>query len=375
MRLILRRLVLYIVTAFVAITVNFFIPHLMPGNPVLTLIGRMQAQISAQTINALELQYGVNTKTGLWGQYMHYWNQLLHGNLGISLSSYPTPVATLIRGALPWTIGLVGIATVLSFVLGTLIGIAVAWRRGSWLDSVLPAMTFFQAVPYFFLAILTVALFATKLGWFPQNSAYDITLNPGFSGPYITSVLDHAVLPALTIVLASIAGWIITMRNVMITTMDEDYVLIAQAKGLPRHRVVGYAARNAILPNLVPVVATSFLFTVIYGVGTYAALSFLSVISVAHWSWGTMLYWAQSAQAAQQVHIEWWWFLPPGLALGLFGTALALLNFGIDEFINPRLRAAGLAGRRARRAGLPKRPKLGLTPVVAPERVPVGGRS
>jgi peptide/nickel transport system permease protein len=250
MRMLFHRIILYMVTAFVAITVNFFIPHLMPGNPVLTLIGRMQAQISPQTIAALELQYGVNTKTGLWGQYWHYWNQLLHGNLGTSLSSYPTPVATLIRGALPWTIGLVGIATVLSFVLGTLIGIAVAWRRGSWLDNILPAMTFFQAVPYFFLAILAVAVFATKLGWFPQNSAYDITLNPGFSGPYISSVLDHAVLPALTIVLASIAGWTITMRNVMITTMDEDYVLIAEAKGLPRRRVVTYAARNAILPSI-----------------------------------------------------------------------------------------------------------------------------
>ncbi len=222
----------------------------MPGNPVLTLIGRMQAQISPKTINALELQYGVNTSTGLWGQYLHYWDQLLHGNLGISLSSYPTPVTTLIRGALPWTVGLVGVATVLSFALGTLVGIVVAWRRGSWLDNILPAMTFFQAVPYFFLAILAVALFATKLSWFPQNSAYDITLDPGFSGAYIASVLDHAVLPALTIVLASIAGWVITMRNVMITTMDEDYVLIAQAKGLPRHRVISYAARNAILPSV-----------------------------------------------------------------------------------------------------------------------------
>jgi peptide/nickel transport system permease protein len=250
MRLISRRLGLYLVTAIVAITANFFIPHLMPGNPVLSLIGRMQAQVSTQTITALELQYGVNTKTGLWGQYLHYWTQLLHGNLGISLSSYPTPVTTLIRGALPWTIGLVGVATVLSFVLGTLVGIVVAWRRGSWLDNILPVMTFFQAVPYFFLAILAVALFATKLGWFPQNSAYDITLNPGFSGPYITSVLDHAALPALTIVLASVAGWIITMRNVMITTMDEDYVLIAQAKGLPRSRVISYAARNAILPSV-----------------------------------------------------------------------------------------------------------------------------
>ena len=251
MRLIARRLALYIVTAIVAITVNFFIPRLMPGNPAEVAIGHMQSTVTPQTIAALDLQYGVNTHVSLWGQYVHYWGQLAQGNLGISFSAYPATVASVIRAALPWTIGLVGMATVISFVLGTLLGIAAAWRRGSWLDNLLPAMTFFQAAPYFFVAILAVALFATKLGWFPQNSGYDtITLNPGLSWPYISNVLDHAVLPALTIVAGSIAGWIIGMRNMMLTTMDEDYVLIAQAKGLPKHRVISYAARNAILPSV-----------------------------------------------------------------------------------------------------------------------------
>ncbi len=185
------------------------------------------------------------------GQYLQYWDHLLHGNLGTSLDFYPASVGGLIRAALPWTIGLVGTATVISFVLGTLLGVAAAWRRGSWLDGPLPAMTFFQAAPYFFVAILAVALFATKLSWFPQNSGYaTATLNPGLDWPFLSSVLDHAVLPALTIVLASIAGWIIGMRNMMITTMDEDYVLLAQAKGLPKWRVISYAARNALLPSV-----------------------------------------------------------------------------------------------------------------------------
>jgi peptide/nickel transport system permease protein len=156
-----------------------------------------------------------------------------------------------IRGALPWTIGLVGVATIISFVLGTLLGIAAAWRRGSWLDNLLPTMTFFQAAPYFFVAILMVAVFATKLGWFPTNSGYNTTLtNPGFNAPFISSVLGHAVLPALTIVVGSVAGWIIGMRNMMLTTMDEDYVLVARAKGLSQPRVIQYAARNAILPSV-----------------------------------------------------------------------------------------------------------------------------
>ncbi len=251
MRLVARRLALYLVTALVAITVNFFIPRLMPGNPVEAAIGQMRSRVTPQTIAALDLQYGLNTRLSLWGQYLHYWHQLLHGDLGVSFSAYPATVASVIRAALPWTIGLVGTATVISFALGTLTGIAAAWRRGSWLDSLLPAMTFFQAAPYFFVAILAVALFATKLGWFPQNSGYDTTtLNPGLTWPFIASLIDHAVLPALTIVVGSVAGWVIGMRNMMLTTMDEDYVLIARAKGLRTARVIAYAARNAILPSV-----------------------------------------------------------------------------------------------------------------------------
>jgi peptide/nickel transport system permease protein len=251
MRLVLRRVALYVVTAIVAITINFFLPRLLPGNPALAVLGKAQSAESPQAVAALEVQYGVQTRTGEWGQYVQYWDHLLHGNLGTSLNAYPASVGSLIRAALPWTLGLVGTATVISFVLGTLIGVAAAWRRGSWLDNLLPAMTFFQAAPYFFVAILSVAVFATKLGWFPASQGYDTaTLNPGFSWAFIANVVDHAVLPALTIVLASVAGWILGMRNMMITTMDEDYVLLAQAEGLPRHKVIAYAARNALLPNV-----------------------------------------------------------------------------------------------------------------------------
>jgi len=165
-------------------------------------------------------------------------------------------------------------------------------------------------------------------------------------------------------VVISITGWAFGARVLRAQTLSmrsRDYVQSARIIGERGWRIMLFE----ILPNLIPIVATSFLFTVIYGVGTYTALSFLGVISLSHWNWGTMLYWAQSAQAAQQVHIQWWWFLPPGLAVGLFGTALALLNFGIDEFINPRLRAAGLTRRKAREVGLPRRVPLGLTPVLS----------
>jgi peptide/nickel transport system permease protein len=246
-----RRLGFYVATAIAAVTLSFIIPRVMPGNPVSAVLAHTQGQVVTQaTVRALEVQFGSHSAEGTWGQYVHYWSSLAHGNLGVSTSNGMVSVTSVIRGALPYTLGLVGTATLISFILGTLLGALVAWRRGSWLDNLLPATTFFQAAPYFFLAFLAVDLFAIKLGWFPGERAANISDFPAFNWTYISDVLDHAILPALTIVVASAAGWIVGMRNVMVTTMDEDYVLVAQAKGLPKRRVIWYAARNAILPSI-----------------------------------------------------------------------------------------------------------------------------
>jgi peptide/nickel transport system permease protein len=250
MRVLTRRIVFYALTALVAITLDFLIPRLMPGNPVEALLARLQSQVTTGTIKSLEAQFGLNTKEGLWGQYVHYLNNILHGNLGISTGYYPSTVASVIRGGLPWTLGLVGTATVISFILGTALGALVGWRRGTWLDNMLPAMTFFQAAPYFFVAFLALDLFSTRLGWFPSGQAFSLGTFPAWNLSYAADVISHAILPALTIVVCSAAGWIVGMRNVMVTTMDEDYVLVAQAKGLHKRRVVWYAARNAILPSI-----------------------------------------------------------------------------------------------------------------------------
>jgi peptide/nickel transport system permease protein len=250
MRVIVRRLLFYIVTAILAVTVTFFIPRLMPGNPVEAVLAHLQGNVTPATIRSLELQYGLDSPQGLWGQYTTFWVHLVHGNLGVSTSYYPSSVTSVIRSAIPWTIGLVGLATVISFVLGTVLGVLVAWRRGTWLDSLLPVTTFFQAAPYFFVAFIALDVFATRLGWFPTGRAYGQLDFPGWNAAYVGDVLEHAILPAATIVLCSAAGWIVGMRNVMVTTMDEDYVLVAQAKGLPKRRVIWYAARNAILPSV-----------------------------------------------------------------------------------------------------------------------------
>ncbi|HXZ70091.1 MAG TPA: ABC transporter permease, partial [Streptosporangiaceae bacterium] len=157
MRMLARKLPFYALTFVIAITIDFFIPRLMPGNALDAVLAKAGSQMgSPQALHALEKLYGIDNPASLPDQYGQFWASLLHGNLGVSTSSYPTPVTSVIATALPWTVALVGAATLISFVLGTGIGILVAWRRGTWLDSLLPVTTFFQAAPYFFLAFLAI---------------------------------------------------------------------------------------------------------------------------------------------------------------------------------------------------------------------------
>ena len=140
---------------------------MVPGNAVAAQLANLHGTITPATLKGLYEEFGLSGHQSAWDQYVHYWGQLLHGNLGTSTSFYPTSVSSVIGGGIYWTLGLVGIATVISFALGTALGIVVAWRRGSVLDNLLPALTFFQAAPYFFLAILLVALLGSGLHWFP----------------------------------------------------------------------------------------------------------------------------------------------------------------------------------------------------------------
>jgi peptide/nickel transport system permease protein len=248
MRMILRRISLYVVTAWVAITVNFMLPHLMPGNPVQTLIGKLTGRVTPQQVQAIKLSFG-GLKGNLLGQYVGYLHQLLLGNLGVSIT-LAAPVSTILRSAVPWTVGLIGISTILSFVIGTFCGTMLGWMRGSRLDSVIPISTFFQAVPYFFLGTVLLLVFGLNLHWFPVLGAYSPSVTPGLSWTYIFSLIRYGELPVITIVLSSVAGWMLGMRNMMITMIAEDFVLMAVAKGLPRRKVILHAARNAVLPSV-----------------------------------------------------------------------------------------------------------------------------
>jgi peptide/nickel transport system permease protein len=253
MRAVARRLGVYILAAWVALTVSFLLPRVVPGNPVAGAVARaaQSGNCNEQCVMAIQEQLGYNVHTSLWDQYLQYMGNLLQGNLGHSWSENAS-VGSLILSYIPWTLTLLGVATAVSFVAGTAIGALMAWRRGSWFEWVLPAATFFQSLPYFFLALVLVLIFGqtgTMLKWVPSLFGYDLyTTTPGPNLPYIESVAAHAILPAATVILASIAGFMLAMRNQMVTTMDEDFVLVAQAKGLPSRTVVWYAARNALLP-------------------------------------------------------------------------------------------------------------------------------
>ncbi len=249
MTTLLRRFGFYVLTAWVAITVNFVLPRLMPGNPVEILVGKIHGRVTPAIVHAIELQFGLGVHQSMWTQYVHYLDQILHANLGESIT-LSAPVSSVLAETVPWTVGLIGVSTVISFVLGTAIGTALGWRRGTWLDAVLPASTFFQAVPYFFFGTVLLLVFGSSLHWFPVLGAYSTSLVPGWNWQFVASVLRYGELPAFTVVLSSIAGWIMGMRNMMVTTVNEEYVLMAAAEGLPTHKVVRYAARNAVLPSI-----------------------------------------------------------------------------------------------------------------------------
>jgi peptide/nickel transport system permease protein len=207
--------------------------------------------MSPEAADALRALLGLDSDRTLLQQYGDYLGMLARGDLGIAITHGLQPVGEVIANALPWTVGLIGLATVVSFVIGTVGGAVVGWRRGSRLDALIPVTTFLSTVPYFWIGLMAISVFAVTLGWFPIGKAYGIGTTPGLSLEFAGEVIKHGTLPLATIVVASLGGWMLGMRNMMLTVLDEDYVTVAQAKGMPNRRVLWrYAARNAVLPQI-----------------------------------------------------------------------------------------------------------------------------
>jgi peptide/nickel transport system permease protein len=254
MRFILRRLGFYAIALWGAITLNYLLPRLMPGSPIDGLMARLSPAQLASNPNAVQNlrdSLGFQKEPLLQG-YVSYLGQLAHGDLGISTSNFPSPVTEIIGRTLPYSIFLVGVAFVIAFIVGTTLGMIAAWRRGGLVDNVLtPTLMAVSAFPAFFTSLVAVYFLGLKWGWFPIQHAYDTQIEPGASWEFLRSVVRHAQLPMLVIIAVFAGGWLLSMRNVMINTVDEDYVGLAHAKGLRESRVMTmYAGRNAILPPL-----------------------------------------------------------------------------------------------------------------------------
>ena len=249
MRYLLRRLGFFVLTLWAALTINFLIPRLMPGSPATAILARYHGKLSISGLHAIEASLGINEHQNVFSQYFQYIGNTLTLNFGDSVQSFQ-PVSQIVAQAVPWTLGLVGITTILAFILGTGIGTIAAWRRGSKTDSILPPIFVVgTGLPYFWVGMMLIIVFAEVNPWLPVALGIDPGVDVGFSA--IGNILEHAILPAAALLITSIGAWVLTMRNTMVTTLAEDYIRMARAKGLSNRRIMlDYAARNSILPNL-----------------------------------------------------------------------------------------------------------------------------
>lgn len=251
-----ERLVTFLATVVISVTVVFFAPRLVPGDPLGAIFANLAAVggtsgISEELAQDFRQRFGLDKSVGV--QYLTYLGDLAQGDLGYSIQNYPSRVSTLIWNAVPWTVGLLGITTLISWVLGSILGAVVGWSgKGSrLLQALVPIALVLYTTPYFILAILLIYLLSFYWPIFPlPGGAYSVGADPGWTWDFIADVIQHGVLPALSIILVSLGWWFLSMRSLIIAEQGQDHILWAEAKGLPRRRIFwAYAFRNALLPQ------------------------------------------------------------------------------------------------------------------------------
>jgi peptide/nickel transport system permease protein len=327
LRYLAERFVIFVATIFISVTIVFFVPRLVPGNPIAAVFSKLAAV--GGSLNAPELIEEYTRIFGLdrslWEQYVSFLRELARGNLGYSISSFPSQVADLLRYALPWTIGLLTLTTLISWGLGSLIGAVVGWRGGKsrFFQALVPVALVLYTIPYYILAIILIFLFAFYWRIFPLSGAYSVGLRPELSLNFALDVLRHAALPALSIILVSLGWWFLSMRSLITSLKGEDYILQAEAKGLSERRILwGYAFRNALLPQ-----STGLAISLGHIVGG----ALITEVIFAYPGLGWLIY--NSIQGLDFPVIQ------GGVLLIVFSVALA--NFIIDliyPLIDPRIR-------------------------------------
>jgi peptide/nickel transport system permease protein len=240
----------------VAVTINFAVPRLIPGDPVEAAFQRKMATTGTQSTDVEAVAAEYRAKFGLdkplLVQYLNYWSDLFHFNLGVSLVDFPQTVISKIAASLPWTVGLLAVATVLSFSLGSVLGALLAWPRSpSIIRMLVPGLMVISSVPFFLLGVVLIFLFVVLIPVFPPGGGFDPVAVRGYNLATAIDIGYHALLPAISLVLGAAGFWALGMRSLMVSVLGEDYINFAEAKGLPAGRIfLWYGMRNALLPQV-----------------------------------------------------------------------------------------------------------------------------
>jgi peptide/nickel transport system permease protein len=326
LRFIIGRIGLFVTVVLTATTLNFVIAHSVPGDPV----GAVLAQLGSRggTIdNMSEIVAEYRARFGLDDpiivQYVRYVLNTLRLDLGTSITYFPESVTATIVRALPWTLGLLTVATLIAFVLGSVLGAIMAWRGTPRLvRAFAPALMVFSAIPYYLLALILLYVFAVWGKMFPLGGGRTLGSMTAFDLRAALDMAYHAFLPALSIVLAGIGFWALSMRGAMINVLGEDYLMLAEAKGLRASRIFGaYGMRNALLPQVTHLALS---------LGTIASGSVLVEVAFNYPGIGFLLYDALRGSD---------YFMIQGISLFLvFTVALAVLLLDlIYPFVDPRI--------------------------------------
>lgn len=253
---ILRRCGVFVLIVWLAASLNFFLPKLSGQDPVRTKL-LQQAQLGGyvqqgidEMVKVYEARFGLDRP--LWQQYLSYLGDVIRGDFNFSIANYPRTVWDMIAESIPWTVGLLGMTTLLSFVIGTILGALLAWPRAPrWMAWLMPPLWALHAIPFFLLGLILMYLLAFQVQWLPIFGGYSMGATPALTVPFVLDIMRHATLPALSIILVAVGGWALSMRGMMVTTMGEDYVVFAEGKGLRTLTIFSrYCLRNAILPQI-----------------------------------------------------------------------------------------------------------------------------
>ncbi len=325
-----ERIVIFVATVLISVTVVFFVPRLVPGDPLGALLSNIAAAGGGgSSSQALQEEYrerfGLDKSVG--EQYLVYLGDLAQGDLGYSIANFPSRVSTLLGNAIPWTIGLLSVTTLISWLLGSLLGAVVGWsgRRARFLQALVPVALLLYTTPYYILAIILVYLLAFQWAIFPLSGAYPAGTDPELSLGFIGEVIRYGTLPALSIVLVSLGWWFLSMRSLIISEQGQDYILWAEAKGLSRRRIFWtYAFRNALLPQTTGLALS---------LGHIVGGALITEVIFAYPGLGFLIY--NSIRGLDFPVIQ-------GSIL-LLVASVAVVNFALDlayPLIDPRIRAA-----------------------------------